>query len=131
MASFTNLTLNTKVYTPAYFRGDTATWMFRGAGVASGFSRLDQRVYQAAKVAGKPGAFHSTHKLTLPIVAEVDSDCSCAGTVLRESGFDVHGWFAPGSTEAERLDVYQRLADLVASDAFKETFTKLAPVISA
>lgn len=132
MALFTNLTLNTKVYTPAFFRGDTATWMFRGAGVATGFSRLDQRVYQAAKGKdGKAGAFHATHKLTLPIVSEVDSECSCAGTVLRESGFDVHGWFAPGSTEAEREDLYNRLVALIATDQFKETFTKLAPVISA
>lgn len=131
MASFTNLTLNTKVYTPAYFRGDTAAWAFRGDGVAAGFSNLTQRVYQAAKVAGKLGAWHSTHKLTLPIVAVADTDCACAGSVLRESGFDVHGWFAPGSTEAERLDLYNRLVALVATDQFKETFTKLAPVISA
>lgn len=131
MALFTNITLNTKVYTPAYFRGDTAAWMYRGVGVASGFSLLTQRVYQAGKQDGKQGAWHATHKLTIPVVAETDTECGCAGTLLRESGVDVHGWFAPGSTEAERNDLYLRLVALVASDAFKETFTKLAPVISA
>jgi hypothetical protein len=129
MASFTNLTLNTKVYSPAYYRGDVAAWMNRDAGVSAGFSLLTQRVYTAAGGQGK-GAVHSVHKLTVPIVATTDSDCSCAGTLLRESGVEVHGWFAPGSSVAERTDILERFRSLVASDAFADTFVNLAPVIS-
>lgn len=128
MAVFGNLTLNTKVYVPSYFRVDVAGWYNRDAGVAAGFSLLTQRVYTSPSQGGQPGATRSVSRMVVPIVSETDSACSCAGTKLRESGWDLTGWFAPGSTEDERTDLYLRLKDYVASDAFKETFTKLTSV---
>ena len=131
MASFANVTLNTKVYTPSSYNNGVAGWLNRDAGVAAGFSPLTQRVYQAPRHKdGSLGAWHSVHKLTVPIVAETDSSCSCSGSVLRESGFDIHGWFAAGATLSERTDLYDRLCSLVLTDQFKETFTKLEPVHS-
>ena len=128
MSAFTNLTLNTKVYSPSYRTGDTAGWMDRSAGIAAGYSLLTQRVYKAPENKGRPGAIHTTHKLTVPVLAEVDSSCSCTGSLLREGGFEVRSWSAETSTDAERLDLYLRLVDLVASDAFKDAFKLNTPV---
>lgn len=128
MSAFTNITLNTKVYTPTSYKGEMATWTNRDGGVAAAFSPLTQRFYQAPSQGGKAGAFHSVHRLTVPIVAAVDTECSCAGSLLRESGLEVRAWFAPASTTAERTDLLARLRALVLDPAFEDSFTALSPV---
>ena len=63
----------------------------------------------------------------IPIVAATDSTCTCAGELLRSSGYEIQMFADNTTTQAERLDDYNRLKDLVASDAFKASFVDLNP----
>lgn len=113
-----SITLNTKVYTGIGFnQNGQSVFKEVSAGVPSGFS------YLTDKVTTNTGKTDSTVKwnLSIPIVASADSDCSCAGDVLRTYYVRVEVTAPAGSTAEERLDVYTRLKDLVATTAFSDS----------
>lgn len=129
MSAFVNLTLNTKVYTPTSYTGGIAQWVHRPTdGIATSYSTVTQSVKSTN---GVQGAVHTQHKLTIPVIATTDSDCACAGTILRTAWVDIHSSSAPTSTLVERTELYDQLCDLILTDAFKDAFTKNEPVFSA
>lgn len=130
MSAFTALTLNTKVYSPSSYINGIAQWTERSSEYSAGFSSLTEKVWQATN-GGQAGAYHSQSKLKLPVVATVDSTCSCAGTLLGESWIDTHVSVTPSMDAAARLDLYNRYVAFVATDAFKKSITDLEPVIGS
>ena len=59
------------------------------------------------------------------MVAATDSNCSCAGDLLREIVLDLVVTSDRGSTVAERTDMADRIEDLVASPEFKASIISL------
>lgn len=117
-----SITLNSKVYNFAGF--DTqqlSNYVNRDSGVPTGFSRLTSRVDDGQGSANTKVRW----KLKVPVVASEDSECSCAGALLREYIVDIVATVPPGSTSAERTDLDARITDLVASAEFTASITNL------
>lgn len=103
------ITLNTKVYNPVGFnQNGQFVYSETSGGVPSSFS------YLTAKVNAGTGKADSTVKwnLSVPVVATVDSDCACAGEVLRTGYVRIEITEPAGCTLAERTDWYLRIKDL-------------------
>ena len=83
----------------------------KSAGVPSGFA------YLTTKVNTGTGKSDSVVKwnLSRPIVATVDSDCACAGDVLRTYYVKMEITIPAGSTAAERVDLDDQIQALVAT----------------
>lgn len=119
-----SITLNSKVYNFVGFdKNGVSVYQEVSAGVPTGFSYLTCRVVQStdnkADVAVR-------WRLTMPIVAATDSDCSCAGSVLRTYRYDEGKVSIPAAAlAAERTDFALRLKDLVASAAYQASITSL------
>jgi hypothetical protein len=109
-----SITLNSKVYNFIGFDPNgVSIYRETSAGVASGFSTLTNKV--TVPFDGKTDAV-VRWRLTMPIVATVDSECSCAGTVLRTFRFeDGRITIPPGATAAERTDFQVRVTALTAT----------------
>lgn len=117
------ITLNTKVYNGIGFNPNGQfVYSETSGGLASSFS------YLTSKVNAGTGKSDSTVKwnLSIPVVATVDSTCSCAGSVLHTDYVRIEVTVPPGATAAERLDIQKRVADLVASAQFKDSILALA-----
>lgn len=117
-----SITLNSKVYNFAGF--DTqqlSNYVNRDAGIPTGFSRLTNRVDDGQGSANTKVRW----KLKVPVVASVDSECSCIGALLRDYTVDIVVTVPPGSTSAERTDLQTRITDLVASPEFSGSITNL------
>ena len=117
-----SITLNSKVYNFAGF--DTqqlSNYVNRDSGVPTGFSRLTARVDDGQGSANTKVRW----KLKVPVVASEDSECSCAGALLRDYIVDIVVTVPPGSTSAERTDLEVRITDLVASPEFSGSITNL------
>jgi hypothetical protein len=117
-----NIVLNSKTYAGIGFnQNGQSVFKETSAGVPSGFSYLTE------KTSTGTGKSDSTVKwnLSLPVVATVDSDCSCAGEVLRTAYVRLEISFAASSTAAERTDVLDRLQDLVLTSQFIGSLTNL------
>jgi hypothetical protein len=122
MAQQANVTLNTVVYSPAGTNNGVSTWTNRSSGFGSGFSNLSEEVVQP-----KTGAVvREKFTLLLPIVADGTGPES-AGTLLRTSTVQLSVWIPVNSTSAERLDLYNRLVDFVASDPIELGVKNLEP----
>lgn len=119
----TALTLNTLIYNPAGSSAGKASWVERSAGVGAGFSVLTEKFYPVSKA----GVQRIEHNLNVPVVATVDSTCSCVGTLLLASFINTNIGIGPGASAAQRLDLYNRYKDYVATDAFKKSITDLDP----
>lgn len=118
-----SISLNTKVYNVVGFnQNGQFVYSETSSGVPSSFS------YLTAKASAGTGKSGSTVKwnLSIPVAALTDSDCACAGDVLRAyyTKFDVT--IPPGSSAAERADLYLRIKDLVASPQFKASIEGIA-----
>ena len=117
-----SIVLNTKTYT---FRGfnpqSISTYAETSAGVPNGFSWLTDKV----EGADGTGKVKSRWKLKVPVVAATDTDCGCAGDLLREITVDVVVTSDRGSTVTERTDVADRIRDLVASPEFRASIINL------
>ena len=124
MGAQTALTLNTKTYSPGGMRNNAAIWVERSGGVANSFSTLTQ----SSKDPGAGPVGRLTSKLVIPIVATVDSTCSCTGATLRSTTINLEVLLPAGGSTAERTDAYLRLKDYIASDAFKLAMQNLDPV---
>lgn len=119
----TAITLNLLTYQPAGTDAGKSKWVERSSGVGTGFSVLTEKFYPVSK----SGVQRIEHNLNVPVVATVDSACSCVGSVLYSSYANVNIGIGPGASAAHRLDLYNRIKDYVASDAFKLAITDLDP----
>lgn len=124
MSQQTAITLNAIVYNPAGTKDGKTSWVSRTAGVAAGFSRLFSTFKDSVNAATQTKV---TYELAIPVVSVADTECSCAGTLLRTSSVQINAWLAPGSTLAERTDLYLRLKDLVGDTSFQAAVKDLNP----
>jgi hypothetical protein len=93
----------------------------KSAGVPSGFS------YLTTKVASGTGKADTVVKwnLSKPVVATEDSECACAGTVLRSYYVKIEVTIPPGSTAAERIDINDAIQSLVATTQWNGSIESL------
>lgn len=126
MGLMSSVTLNTVVYSVAGFANGVAMYVSRVAGVLAGFARL--------KVSYKEPTSGTQTKidfnLSIPVVSTEDSDCSCAGTLLRTNSAVVSVWVASTSTTAERENLARQIKDLTASAMFVAAVKDLDPPTS-
>lgn len=117
-----SIVLNAKTYS---FDGFTAQsishYSDRSGGVPASFSPLTSKVEDGSASANTKVRW----KLKVPVVATVDSSCSCDGSLLREYIVDIVTTVPPGSTSTERTDLAARIEDLVASAQFIASITNL------
>lgn len=117
-----SITLNSKVYS---YDGMTSQaisqYSDRSGGVPASFSPLTSKVEDGSASSNTKVRW----KLKVPVVATVDSECSCAGSLLREYITDIVVTVPPGSTAAERTDLEARISDLVASPEFSASIISL------
>lgn len=121
------ITLNTKVYNSIGFNANgQSVYSETSGGVPSSFS------YLTDKVSAGTGKSDSGVKwnLSVPVVSTADSECSCAGSVLRTYYGRFDFTLPATSTAAERLDFYNRVKDLVASAQFKASITDMTQATS-
>lgn len=122
MPAMAAITLNGVVYNPAGVAGDIARWVDRSSGVATGWNTLDEGVIRTNS---KERNYRVTWNMKSPVVATESSECVCAGDILRQGVLSVVGTFNPTSTTAERQEILDRLDDLVASSAFRNSILNL------
>lgn len=117
------IVLNSKTYNFSGFDPNSVSqYVERSAGVPSGFSLLTGRV--AGSLNGD-----TTQKirwwLNLPIIVSEDSECGCAGQLLRTYKVRIEVETPAGSTATERTDLEARITDLVASTEFSASIINL------
>lgn len=81
----------------------------KSAGTPSGFQYLTTKVNTGTGKADSVVKFN----LSMPIVATVDSDCACAGDVLRTYYAKIELVIPSGSTAAERVNFDDEIQSLV------------------
>lgn len=117
-----SIVLDSKTYTfSGWNQNQQALYSEKSGGVPSSFS------YLTAKVNTGTGKSDSTVKwnLSIPIVATVDSECACAGDVLRTYYVRIEVTEPAGSTLAERENVHDCLTNLVAAPEFQSSIEGL------
>jgi hypothetical protein len=108
-----SIVLNTKTYNfDGYDRNGVAVYTERSGSVPSSFSVLTFGLEN-----GKDTT-KCTIRLSLPIVAATDSDCSCAGSVQRAYRFTWTLEEPNTGTTAERTDWEARISDLTGTSQF-------------
>jgi hypothetical protein len=123
MAQQANVTLNTIVYTPNGTSNGVSSWANRAGGYGNSFTYLTEKFATPTK----GDVVRMEFDLAVPIVATVDSDCSCAGGLLRTSTIKLSVWVPASSTAAERTDLWVRLKDLCASAPVSNGIQNLDP----
>ena len=114
-----NIVLNTLTYVGTGILNGISQWWERSKSLVNAFSLLTNRIsYNPSKTV-------VAWKLTVPVVREADSACGCAGEVVRTTIADIVIRFDRNATAAERLDVKERIEDLVASTQFASSITDL------
>lgn len=109
-----SIILNTKTYNPdGYDANGVSNYSERSAGVPTGYSGLSFGQTRSDTY------IKNVTRLTLPVVATTDSDCSCAGAALRTSRIRLEVEESVTGTLAERQDLLDRLQDLVVSAQFE------------
>lgn len=106
------ITLDSLVYDNVGFnQNGQFVYSEKSAGVPSGFA------YLTTKVNTGTGKSDSVVKwnLSRPIVATEDSECACAGDVLRTYYVKLEITIPAGSTAAERVDIDDQIQSLVAT----------------
>lgn len=118
-----SISLNSKTYNDVGFnQNGQFVYSEKSSGVPSGFS------YLTAKANTGTGKSDSTVKwnLSIPIISATDTDCSCAGEVLRSYYTRIEMTLPAGSSAAERTDLLARIQDLVQTAEFAASVTSLA-----
>lgn len=109
-----SIILNAKTYHPEGFDANAVSvYSEKSAGVPAGYAGLNwgqSRTDQYIK---------GTVRLTIPTVATTDSDCSCAGSVLRTMRMRLELEKPLTGTLAERTDILEQLRDLVLTPQFE------------
>ena len=107
-----NIVLNTKTYAFSSDQGGIITLLDQSGGIPNGFSELTISLTPPQKGGA---VYRAKFGLGLPVVALVDSSCSCVGAIQRfERGsmtFDI----PVNGTLAERTDFALRAKDLLAN----------------
>jgi hypothetical protein len=115
-----SLVLNGKTYNfDGYDQNGVSVYTERSGGTPTAFSVLTFGMSSATNVQ------RVTARLSVPIVAADDSDCSCAGTVLRTSRFTWTFDLPNTGTTAERTDFEARIESLTATAAFEALLVNL------
>lgn len=108
-----SIVLNSKTYNPDGFdQNAVSQYSERSAGVPSGYSGLSFGQSRSETY------IKDNLRLTIPVVATTDSDCSCAGTVLRTTRLRLEVENPVTGVLAERQDLLDRLQDLVLTAQF-------------
>lgn len=124
-----NVVLNTKTYTPQSSTGSKVVWAETSGGVPTGFSLLSMELRNPplstdrAKAGASP--FRVTLILDVPVVATEDTDCVCAGGILRWERCRIQVEIPQNGTTAERTDVGLRIKDLLANAQVQATLANL------
>lgn len=102
-----SITLNSKVYNfDGFDRNGVAVYTERSGSVPTSFSTLTWGLEQGKDVT------KCTVRMSMPIVAAADSECSCAGAVQRTFRFTWTLEVPSTSTTAERTDWEARISSL-------------------
>ena len=116
------ITLNTKVYNGTGFNvNQQYVYKETSATYPSGFSYLTAKANTGT---GKKSSVVCWN-LSLPHVADAASTCACAGDVLGTDYIRIEVDVSAITSAADRLDIWTRLRDLVASTPFKDSITAL------
>lgn len=126
-----SIILNSNTYNWSGFDSSgVSRWTYTGAGVASAFANLTERVTIGSLGGGGntavvPKSTKVKWRLATPVIATEASACACVGEVLRTSYIEVNGSFAPNATVAERTADLAALRDLVLTTEFESSFLGL------
>lgn len=115
-----SITLNAKVYNGAGFNANgQSVFKYTGTDTASGFS------YLTAKVNTGTGSTASTARwnLSVPHVAVEASACACPGGIIGTDYVRTEVSISSATSAVDRLDLYERILDLVESAEFKASIT--------
>jgi hypothetical protein len=114
MNSDMSIVINSKTYTfDGFDRNGVAVYTERSGGVPTSFSTLTFGIETGKDVT------KLTVRLSVPVVADDDSNCSCEGTVLRTSRFTWTLEEPNTGTTAERTDWQARIEALTATAQFE------------
>jgi len=117
-----NIVLNSKTYAGIGFnQNGQSVFKESSAGVPSGFSYLTEKVNAGTGTADSSIKWN----LSIPVIATEDSDCSCAGSLLRTYYARVEVTIPAGSTAAERTDLLARVQNLVDTTQFADSVRDL------
>lgn len=122
MAAQASVTLNTVAYEPTGIQKGVLGWVNRADGVPGKFSPLTEVLSSPSK-GGK--VYNATFKLVVPVVAASDSECACAGDVLRYGTFIGTFLLPDTSTAAERTDLRLRAKDLISNSLVTDAVDNL------
>jgi hypothetical protein len=122
MSAQANLSLNSVTFVPTGVSGRVAGWIYRSDGVPSGFQEVS---ISLPNPSGTAKVYRLTAKLSVPTVQAEDTDCACAGDVLRTGNVTIEALLPLTSTTAERTDLLEKLQDLVADTQFVSAIENL------
>lgn len=109
-----SIIINGKTYNWAQFDpSGTSRYMETSSGYPSGFSPLTAKV-----TLGSGKTQKVKWRLAVPTVATVDSDCSCAGTVLSTDYVTLEFDMSSTGLLASRVDLLDRIQGLVLNAQF-------------
>lgn len=117
-----NIVLNAITYVGEGFINGATRFMNRSASLLSGFSSLYGRVITSGK------RTEVRWNLTVPVLVAEDSACGCGGDVKFITYATVQVKFDARADATHRLDVYERLVDLVAATQFESSVKDLTLV---
>lgn len=106
------IVINSKTYTPVSFQNGVLTYEETSGGIPTGFSQLTAQLRRPDR---EGGAYRLDLRLTVPVVAAEDTDCVCAGGLLRKEIHRSLTEIPNNGTTAERTDVQVRIKDLYAN----------------
>lgn len=113
-----NITLNTKVYTPAGTDGGITTWRFPGDATFGGGLSF---VTESVRGPSKDGIWRTRWTLSASKLATVDSSCGCVGQEVGQGAADIQIRVPTIFSLAERQDFVDRLQALVALAVFDQS----------
>lgn len=117
-----NLTLNTKVYTPRGTSNGISSWALSSD---SSFGGAQSDVTESVRGPLSNGTSRVRFTLTLPKTASVDSPCACTGQRVGYGKADIVVDVPTSFTAAERQDFVDRIQSLVASAVFDTAIANL------
>lgn len=117
-----NVVLNTKTYAYSSDQAGIITWLDKSGGIPTGFQKLTAKITDSQTV---DTPIRISWQLYKPVVAAVDSACTCTGEVLRTSSCRILIEESANGTSAERTDLGLSIKDLAADTQFQAMVTAL------
>lgn len=115
MPAQSNITLNTKVYTPRGTSGGISTWMLVGDAT---FGGAPSSVTESVRGPLGDGTYRTRWVVSIPKAASADTACGCTGQITGTAKADINISFPANLTTVERQDFVDRLQALVALSVF-------------